>query len=177
MRVRLVDRDCWPDVASGRALRSPGQVRGGSLVGLCFVLLGVMRAAAGDIVLPLMACGLGLLMLGLFAWWTGVWMTAEGIRVRNPLSGFELGWGEIRCFRIGGHGPFRACCVIELTDRSTRYAFAIQVSNWAPTRANAPDRQMVAALNFGARAASLQRERRRIARNLRRALLRQWRLS
>jgi hypothetical protein len=144
------NRDGNPQLVAGVVLRSPGQVRTGWIFGLFCVVLGVVEAIARGDTIFLILSGLGgVHLIVLFAWRTGVWIGTGGIRVRNPLTSFDLDWREIKSFRIGRHGPYRACCLMELKDGSTRYAFAIQVSNWSigKPRPDTPEGRMVSALN------------------------------
>jgi hypothetical protein len=140
----------------GKAIRSPGQVRGAWIIGLCFDMLALMRAIGGDASFSIFAGSMGVVIISVFAWRTGLWITADGIRVRNPLAAFSLNWDEVRSFRIGRHGMSRASCLIDLMDGSTRHAFAIQISNWSirTKRPDPPERAIVMALN-----ATLERRR------------------
>jgi hypothetical protein len=110
--------------------------------------LGVVEAIGqGDIFVLIASPVAGVLLIVEFAWRTGVWIGTDGVRVRNPLTSFDLDWREIRSVRIGRHGPYRACCLIDLKGGSTRYAFAIQVSNWSIGRPDTPEGRIVTALN------------------------------
>jgi hypothetical protein len=135
---------------ASRVLRSPGQVKAAWIIGSSTILFGALEGIGrGQTSFMVMSFVLGLTFVLLFVWRTGLWTTPAGVRVRNPLSAFALKWDEIRGFRIGRHGLLRASCLIDLEDGSTRYAFAIQVSNWSIRRRNLapPERKIVADLN------------------------------
>jgi Bacterial PH domain len=86
----------------------------------------------------------GVLLVVLFVIRTGVWITETGIRVRNPISSYELSWSQIKGFRIGRHGVLPKALLIDTDGGDTRYAFAVQVANLSLRN---PERGFVANLN------------------------------
>jgi hypothetical protein len=60
---------------------------------------------------------------------SAIYVTEEGVRVRNPLSSTTIPWAQIRGFRIGRHKLLGEVCLIDLADGSSQYAFAIQIPN------------------------------------------------
>lgn len=126
-------------------------MRGAWFFGLFMIFLGLASAArlnpawkAG--VQGAVFVGLGAAMIWLFTVRQGLWITATGIKVRNPIAAFEIPWEEIRAFRIGRRGIFPAVCIIDLVDGSSRSVLAISVSNWSLGKPDAPERQIVAEL-------------------------------
>jgi Bacterial PH domain len=76
-----------------------------------------------------------------------VWVSPDGIRIRNTLSTTKIPWTEIRGFRIGRHGLLGAVCIVDLDDGSSTHAFAIQVPHTAINRPDAKARKAVDELN------------------------------
>lgn len=135
-------------IRPGRVVRSPNQLWFAWLWGGLFTLLGVAETVhparhVGHLTgLVLIVVGLGPILL--FVIRTGLWITDTGIRVRNPLSSYDLAWTQIKGFRIGRHGAFSKCLLIDTLDGQTRYAFAVQVANLSLKN---PEKHFVANLN------------------------------
>ena len=131
----------------GGVIRSPGQLWTAWGFGGFMILLGASQASRGQPGTLVLLVVLGLAFIALFAWRTGLWITPLGIRVRNPFESYELRWDQISGFRIGRHGRFRASCLVDLADGSTRYVFAVQVMNRSLGNPKAPEHRIVAELN------------------------------
>lgn len=93
---------------SENALRSQNQVVAGWVVGGLLVVIGLAQLASNDSSTAILIPLVGVTIVALLCWRVGLWVSDEGVRVRNPIQAFSLGWDEIESFAIGRHKLMRA---------------------------------------------------------------------
>jgi hypothetical protein len=81
-------------------------------------------------------------------------VSAEGVRIRNPLSARSLRWSEIAAFRIGRYRLLNSVALVELREGSVVHAFAIQLPRLSGSARASQEAKMIEFLN-----AELERHR------------------
>jgi hypothetical protein len=113
--------------------------------GLLALILAPLWGGLGSVVVAAVGLGYAVFWVGRVVL-AGVHLSAEGIRVVEPLRTRRLGWDQIRSFEFGRFGPFLPRVAwVELTSGDRVRIWAIQGSMLSPT--NAGSRHLVDELN------------------------------
>jgi hypothetical protein len=114
---------------------------------MIFIVIGLLSLTHKKESQGIFLLALGAVIIAFGAYRSVVKVTTVGLRIRNPFTSFNVGWDEIATLRLGRHGLFPACLLIDLKNGVTRYAFAIQVPNVSANKRRAWERDTVVGLN------------------------------
>jgi hypothetical protein len=119
--------------------------------GAFVIVVGLLGASAEPSTTVAIVVAVGAVVLG--GWTvatylrTRVIVTDSGVRIVNLVRSVEIPWSRIAGFRIGRHRLLSAVCIVDLTDGTSRHAFAIQRSQIRRPPGQSKEDRMIALLN------------------------------
>jgi hypothetical protein len=111
------------------------------------IFLGLTAAIAAPSIGAKLACGMVGMLIAVAGYRYGesnVTASSEGVAIRNPLSSYELHWGEVERFDIGRWKIEPAVCLVHQVDGSVRPAYGVAERGNLP---NGSARRMIDELN------------------------------